>query len=109
MPELASLIDIARESAPFVATDGQAYVSVPVPPGGVFPVRSTAFRNWFYYRVYVKHDTIPSTNAYQGILNLLESQAAAWESNRVTVSRRIAGIGAGLVPDRVLLHLANQF
>src|SRR5436309_1555565 len=107
-PFITRLIDIARESPPFTGSDGRVYVSGPSSPGCALPVRSPAHRNWFYFRVYAKYDTIPTANAYHAILNLLESQAAAYESHRLPVSRRIASAGAGSIPARVLLHLANN-
>jgi len=104
---IAHLIEIARQGVPFTADDGQVFVSVPVPPGRTLPVRSPAYRDWFFYRVYAQYDTIPTANAFNAILNLLEAQANVDATQRFTVSRRVASRGPGYFPSQILLDLGN--
>jgi len=104
---IAHLIEIARQGVPFTADDGQVFVSVPVPPGCTLPVRSPAYRDWFFYRVYAQYDAIPTANAFNAILNLLEAQANVDARQRFTVSRRVASRGPGYIPSQILLDLGN--
>src|ERR1039458_3328026 len=55
---LAPLIEIARRGVPFTASDGQAFVRLGVPSGGfyILPVRSPAYRDWFFHEFFNLYD-----------------------------------------------------
>ena len=105
------LIAIARECWPFTASDGQVFVRLPWPSAkgaAILPLRSTDWRDWFFYRVYAEHDFVPSTHAFQAILNLLEALASAdCERQRLAVFRRVGVRWEGPTPGMLLLDLAN--
>ena len=101
---LTPLLDIARQGIPFTAADGQAFVRLPVPSSGGFyilPVRSPAYRDWFFYRFFNQHETLPTANAFHAILNHLEAQANQNEDyQRLAVFRRVgARARSRLQPD----------
>ena len=107
---IAPLISIAQQGIPFTATDGQAFVRLSVPLGGfyVLPVRSPAYRDWFFYQFFAQYDTLPSAQAFHAILNHLEAQANQNGVNQcLAVFRRVGARGHGLIPDQILLDLAN--
>jgi len=105
------LIDIARQCWPFTASDGQVFVRLPWPSAkgaAILPLRSPDWRDWFFYRVYAEHDFVPSTHAFQAILNLLEALASAdCERQRLAVFRRVGVRWEGPTPGMLLLDLAN--
>jgi len=53
----APLAAVAEPGLAFTALDGQAFVRLPVASGGFFnlPVRSAAFRDWFYCEFYGRY------------------------------------------------------
>jgi len=107
----APLIDIAGRGTPFTASDGQAFVRLNAPSSGGFyilPVRSRAYREWFFHQFYAQFATIPPSRAFHSILNLLEAEASQSEQNqRLAVFRRVGCRGNGPVPSHILLNLAN--
>ena len=107
MPPLHPLIAIAREGDPFTATDGRAFVRLQGPSfqsSFVLPVRSVAFRNWFFHEYYSRHEAVPDTRAFHALLNHLEAEAN--HSNQgFPVFRRVAGVG--LPTEKILLDLGN--
>jgi hypothetical protein len=106
----STALAIAEHGIPFTAADGQAFVRLAVPSGGFFilPVRSPAYRDWFFHEFYCRHDSLPTPNAFQAILNHLEAQANHHDENqRLGVFRRVGARGPGLLPDQILLDLAN--
>jgi hypothetical protein len=107
---IETLLTIARQGIPFTAADGQAFVRLAVPSGGfcVLPVRSPAYRNWFFSRFFSRYDTLPSAGTYNLLLNHLEAQANDNPDNqRLSTFHRVGAGGDGPVPDRILLDLAN--
>jgi len=101
-------IDLVRDCFAFKADDGQTFIQVPIPPGCNLPVRSPDFRDWFFFRVYAECDTVPTTNAFHAILNLLEAKGSIEDFRRIHVSLRVAYRGPALIPSQVLLDLAND-
>ena len=111
MPDpLAPLLDIARRGVPLTASDGQAFVRLNGPSPGAFfilPVRSHAYRDWFFHEFYARFDTLPSSRAFHSILDHLESEANhSAQNQRLAVWRRV-GCRGGRVPTHILLNLAN--
>ncbi|HYW41234.1 MAG TPA: hypothetical protein VE959_00160 [Bryobacteraceae bacterium] len=108
---IAPLLPIARQGIPFTAADGQAFVRLPVVSSGGFfflPVRSRAYRDWFFQQFFALYDTLPTPQAFYAILNHLEAQAAGDELNqRLTVSRRVGSRVPSYIPKQILLDLAN--
>jgi len=102
---------IARLGLPFTATDGQAFVRLHAPSPGAFyilPVRSRAYREWFFHQFYVQYDTLPASRAFHSVLNHLEAEANHDARNQhLAVWRRVGCRGGGLVPAQILLNLAN--
>jgi hypothetical protein len=108
---IAQGLAIVEQGVPFTAADGQAFVRLAVPYGGfyILPVRSSAYRDWFFYRFFNQYDSLPTANAFQAILNHLEARASQNEVNeRLAVFRRVGARGPGLLPDQILLDLANS-
>ena len=107
---LAPHLAITQRGLPFTASDGQAFVRLPLPSGGFFilAVRSHAFRDWFFAQFYGEYDRLPTAHAFATILNHLEAQAANDPANqRLAVFRRVGSRGPGIVPNQILLDLAN--
>ena len=107
---IASLISIAQQGIPFTAADGQAFVRLNGPSGGFFilPIRSSEYRDWFFFRFFDQFDTIPSAHAFHAILNHLDAQAnQSGVNQRLAVFRRVGSRGSTLFPDQILLDLAN--
>ena len=107
---LAPLIDIAGRGIPFTASDGQSFVRLGVPSGGfyILPVRSPAYRDWFFHEFFNLYDTLPSSRAFHAILNHLEAEANHHgQDQRLAVWRRVGCRGDGLLPSQILLNLAN--
>ncbi|MGA2771190.1 MAG: hypothetical protein ABSG26_10280 [Bryobacteraceae bacterium] len=112
MPDpLAPLIAIAQRGTPFTASDGQAFVRLHAPSPGAFyilPVRSRAYREWFFHEFFAQYDTLPSSRAFHTVLNHLEAEANHHDQNQhLAVWRRVGCRGGGRVPDQILLNLAN--
>ena len=113
MPDpFAPLLDIARRGLPFTASDGQACVRLITPPSQgcyILPVRSRAYREWFFHEFYAQYDTLPPSRAFHSVLNHLEAEANYHGQNqRLSVWRRVGCRGAGIVPSQILLNLANS-
>jgi hypothetical protein len=107
---VAPIVPIAQQTLPFTATDGQAFVRLTYSSGGWFtlPVRSQAFREWFFAAFYRDFGTPPTQSAYRMLLNHLESQATVDPLNqRRQVWRRIGSRGSFRAPERILLDLSN--
>jgi len=110
-PSIERLIPIVQQGIPFTAADGQAFLRLPVVSSGGFfflPVRSRAFRDWFFQQFFALYETLPSSHAFHAILNHLEAQAGGDEDNqRLAVSRRVGSRVPDYVPKQILLDLAN--
>jgi hypothetical protein len=135
MPDpFAPLLAIARRGLPFTAPDGQAFVRLHAPSFQGFyilPVRSRAYREWFFHEFYAQYDTLPGARAFHSVLNHLEAEANHEDQNQgLAVWHRVgcrygavlpdqadAVSGpcpptpsprhAGIVPTQILLNLAN--
>ncbi len=107
----ALYIAITNQGVPFTASDGQAFIRLPGRYAGGFyvvPVRSRAFRDWFFHQVFARHDTLPTSRAFHVVLNHLEAEASHTDGNqRLAVWRRVGCRNAALLPDNLLLDLAN--
>ena len=104
------LIAIARQGDPFTAADGQAFFRLPIPNSGGFhilPVRSPAFRDWFFHEFYARHDSLPTAREFHAVLNHLEAEANHTDHCRLVVFRRVGYRGSGPIPSQILLDLAN--
>src|SRR5713226_6033495 len=93
------LLPIARRGLPFTSEDGRAFFRLPVPWGGhvSFPVRSRAFREWFYHQFYVEHDSVPTAHAFSALLKHLEAEASQGEDHHYIVARRVGSRGQALI------------
>ena len=102
---------ILRRTAPFTSDDGRAFarVSAASPHGyRTLPVRSRAFREWFFAQSYAEYETIPTAHAFSAILYHLEAQAAADPQTRgIRVPRRVDSRSRGSAVETILLDLAN--
>jgi hypothetical protein len=109
--DLAQLLHIARRGIPFTSTDGQAFVRLDEPSSGGFfilPVRSPAFRYWFFYHFYAEFDSLPTSHAFHAVLDHLEAQAHyAGENQSLSVWRRVGARGGHPIPREILLDLAD--
>jgi hypothetical protein len=107
----APLLSIAQRGLPFTASDGQAFVRLNAPSSQGFyilPVRSRAYREWFFHEFFAQYDTLPGSHAFHAILNHLEAEANHSEQDqRLAVWRRVGCRGGGRLPDQILLNLAN--
>jgi hypothetical protein len=84
----------------FVAGDGRAFVSVPASsPGGLLhlPVRSDAFRDWYFAQTNGTLNRIPTGRTFSMICQYLEADAARIPDNRWNVYRRVGPAGDGAV------------
>jgi len=73
------LLPIADRGFPFTATDGRAFFAVRVLGGRgrrFLPLRSRAFRNWFFDQCYSLSGLIPTLHLFRSLLVHLEAQAA---------------------------------
>ncbi len=107
-----ALYAIFQHITPFTAADGRAFARVP-PAAGFgarsFPLRSRAFREYFFDQSYTKLGTIPASRDWNAVLRHLEAQASRDPANtRIIVGRRVDSRGDKPVPDRILVHLANH-
>ena len=113
MPDpFAPLLAIARRGFPFTAPDGQAFVRLHAPSLHGFyilPVRSRAYREWFFHEFYSQYDTLPGSRSFHTLLNHLEAEANHEDQNqRLAVWHRVGcRYAAGIVPTQILLNLAN--
>lgn len=107
----ASFDLILQRTAPFTSDDGRAFVSISAgSPNGylTLPVRSRAFREWFFAESYAAYETIPTAHAFGAILHHLEAQAAADPRTRsIRVLRRVDSRSRGSILETILLDLAN--
>jgi hypothetical protein len=84
----------------FVADDGRAFISVPAcEPGGLvhLPVRSDAFRDWYFAQTNGTIDRLPSPRTFSAICQFLEADAARIPDNRCHVNRRVGEAGDGAI------------
>ena len=113
MPDpFAPLLAIARRGFPFTAPDGQAFVRLHAPSLHGFyilPVRSRAYREWFFHEFYSQYDTLPGSRSFHTLLNHLEAEANHEDQNqRLAVWHRVGcRYAAGIAPTQILLNLAN--
>src|SRR4051794_31052510 len=109
----SSILPLIEDGQPFLAADGRAFIRLNLPgsAGRVVPLRSRAFRDWFFFRHYSERDSIPSTKALTAAIHLLESRASQ-ESMGATaiIFRRVgySGLETGTRPSEILLDLANS-
>jgi hypothetical protein len=108
---LPYLLRIAGRGIPFTASDGQAFVRLAEPFSGGFyilPLRSPAFRHWFFFQCFSEYDSVPGSDAFQAVLNHLEAQAHhAGDNQRLAVWRRVGARGSDPLPREILLDLAD--
>src|SRR5271157_1405549 len=108
----APLATVAEPCLAFTALDGQAFVRLPVASGGFFslPVRSAAFRHWFYSEFYGRYATVPAPRQFSALLHYLEARANHYDERccRLPVFRRVAASGPSRIPQGILLDLANS-
>ena len=101
---------ILQRVTPFIATDGRAFALVPSrrAPRAV-AIRSRAFREWLFAQCDSEFQTIPSAHAFSAIRNHLEAQASRDPTHcGIRVALRVDSRGFGLLPDQILLDLANS-
>jgi hypothetical protein len=107
---LASLLPIAGRGIPFTSSDGQAFVRLPEPSGGfyILPIRSPAYREWFFHQFYNEYDSLPTANAFSAILHHLEAEAnQKFNNQRLAVWRRVGARGPNPIPHQILLDLVD--
>ena len=105
-----AFLPIAQRGVPFTAVGGRAFMTVPVPFSGyrTFPIRSRAFRQWFFDQCLSDHDTIPTAQAFNSVLRYLDAQAARDPNTcGIRVPYRIDSRGFSPTPEKILLDLAN--
>ena len=105
MPDpFAPLLAIARRGFPFTAPDGQAFVRLHAPSLHGFyilPVRSRAYREWFFHEFYSQYDTLPGSRSFHTLLNHLEAEANHEDQNqRLAVWHRVGCRYAAVLPDQ---------
>jgi hypothetical protein len=109
---LNDLLRIARRGTPFTSSDGQAFVRLDEPFSGGFyilPVRSPAYRHWFFFHFFAEYDSLPTSHAFNSVLNHLEAQAHYAEDNQcLDVWRRVGARGSDPIPREILLDLADS-
>ena len=74
----APLIAIAQRGIPFTASDGQAFVRLNAASPEAFyilPVRSRAYREWFFHEFFAQYNTLPGARPFHAVLNQLEAEA----------------------------------
>src|ERR1039458_5826500 len=62
-----ALLAIAERGTPFTALGGRAFISVPAQFSSGYltlPIRSRAFRQFFFDQCFSLYDTIPTTHAF---------------------------------------------
>ncbi|MGA2270909.1 MAG: hypothetical protein ABSH44_20760 [Bryobacteraceae bacterium] len=95
MPDsFAPLIAIAQRGTPFTASDGQAFVRLNAPSSQGFyilPVRSRAYREWFFHEFFTQYETLPPSRAFHAILNHLEAEANHNDPNQRLAVWRLVG------------------
>ena len=102
-------LNVAQRTSPFLASGGRAFATVNAPiPVGVLalPIRSRAFRQWFFDQCYSTCNTIPTGQTFAAILHHLDAQAARDPADRnIVVPVRVASAGNG--SGQILIDLAN--
>ena len=96
----------------FRTFEGQSFFRLSLVTGGCygFALRSSDFRDWFFYEFYNRYDRLPTEPAFRAIVRLLEAQASSDPLLRRHVFRRV-GSRTDLTSCRttqVFLDLANQ-
>jgi len=73
-----AFLRIARRGVPFTAVGGRAFMTVPALFSGyhTFPIRSRAFRQWFFDQCLSDYETIPTAQTFSAILRYLDAHAA---------------------------------
>ena len=97
MPDpFAPLLDIARRGLPFTASDGQAFVRLIAPSFQgcyILPVRSRAYREWFFHEFYAQYDTLPPP--------ALSTPSSITSKPRPTITTRTSASPSGVASDAV--------
>lgn len=108
---LDPLIAIADYGRAFTSPSGQTFVALNAPTASgafVLAIRSRDYRNWFLSQFLTEHEALPSARAYGAVLRYIESRASRdFCDQRLLVWRRVGCRGGGVIPGRILLHLAN--
>ncbi len=74
----------------------------------ILPLRSREYREWFFTAFYGDYNAVPSIHAFHALLRHLEAQADADpRRSRYRVFRRVGSRGQNIIPDQILLDLAN--
>ena len=106
-----AFLRIAERATPFTSLGGRAFVTVPAQSSGhrTLPIRSRAFRQWFFDQSLADYETIPTAHAFNAILHHLDAQAARDPDARdIRVPFRIDSRGLSpTTPQEILLDLAN--
>jgi len=106
-----AFLRIAYRGVPFTAVGGRAFMTVPALSSGyhTFPIRSRAFRRWFFDQCVSDYDTIPTTQAFSAILRYLDAHAARDPHTcGIRVPYRIDSRSAFPTREKILLDLANS-
>jgi hypothetical protein len=110
-PAIQAVLHIAGRATPFVSIGGRAFVTVPADNLGfrAFPIRSRAFRDWFYAQYYADHETVPSAHAFSHAVHHLSAQAARdHRTTHVRVAMRVDFRSESTAPEKVLIDLADS-
>lgn len=106
-----AFLRIAQRGIPFTAVGGRAFMTVPAQSFTGYhtlPIRSRAFRQWFFAQSLSDYETIPTAHAFSAILHHLDAQAARDPNAcNIRVPYRIDSRGLFPTPQKILLDLAN--
>ena len=106
-----AFLRITQRGTPFTAVGGRAFMRLPAQSFGGFrtlPIRSRAFRQWFFDQSFSVYDTVPTAHAFSAILHHLDAQAARDpDCCNIPVPYRIDSRGPSSAPEKILLDLAN--
>ena len=112
MSDFTKLLRIADRGLAFTSSDGRPFFRLPVVSSGgyqILPLRSLAFRNWFFASYYGDYDSLPTSSGFRATLYHLEAQANFNPGNqRLAVWQRVGSRGRGPIPSQILLDLAND-
>lgn len=102
------LLEHAATATPFVSTDGQACVSLPLSAFShqVCSVHSPRFRDWLIDAFFREHREPPTPYALRQTIRTLEARAIC-SGAELPVNRRVASRGNPHQPNAILLDLAN--
>ncbi len=109
---LALLIAVAEQAfCYFTDVAGRAFAKLHAANSDGFSIvslRSREYREWFSTAFYGAHSTAPSNHAFHALLRHLEAQADSDpRQSRLRVFRRVGSRGPNIIPDQLLIDLAN--